>query len=292
MRQYLRKTRVSFNNGALIVNPGGVKLHEMKVEFSVTRGLESDQNSAKISIWNLAEKHRNAIGKELDDVTLEAGYLPPEGGGNVGIIFAGQMRDVEHKRDGADIITTISCGDGDKAFKRATISKTFPAGTPVPEVVEEIYKQLEKEGMKRGEWKFPEKIPTTKRPYSMCGTCKREMDRLGRSHGFYWSSQNGVMEIVPGDGTVGGIVLISPQSGMVDVPTITDNGVKVSALLNPEIRPGRRVQIESSVLEMNGEGGMYRVSACTFSGSNRDGDFVVQITGEAIKGGKVDEGVK
>lgn len=292
MRQYLRKARVTFNNGALIVNPGGINLHEMKIEFNVSKGLESSQNTASISIWNLKEAHRNAVGKELDDVVLEAGYLPPEGGGNVGIIFAGQMRDVEHKRDGPDIITTISCGDGDKAFRRATISKTFPAGTKVETVVEEIFKQMEAEGLKRGEWKFPDDMPPFKRPYSMCGSCAREMDRLGRSRGFYWSSQNGVMEVVPGDGTIGGVVLISPQSGMVDTPTITDNGVKVSALLNPEIRPGRRVRIESDVLEMNAEGGVYRVSQCTFRGSNRDGDFIVEIHGEAVKGGKVDEGRK
>jgi len=292
MRQYLRKARVTFNNGALIVNPGGMNLHEMKIEFNVSKGLESSQNTASISIWNLKEAHRNAVGKELDDVVLEAGYLPPEGGGNVGIIFAGQMRDVEHKRDGPDIITTISCGDGDKAFRRATISKTFPAGTKVETVVEEIFKQMEAEGLKRGEWKFPDDMPPFKRPYSMCGSCAREMDRLGRSRGFYWSSQNGVMEVVPGDGTIGGVVLISPQSGMVDTPTITDNGVKVSALLNPEIRPGRRVRIESDVLEMNAEGGVYRVSQCTFRGSNRDGDFIVEIHGEAVKGGKVDEGRK
>lgn len=292
MRQYLRKARVTFNNGALIVNPGGMNLHEMKIEFNVSKGLESSQNTASISIWNLKEVHRNAVGKELDDVVLEAGYLPPEGGGNVGIIFAGQMRDVEHKRDGPDIITTISCGDGDKAFRRATISKTFPAGTKVETVVEEIFKQMEAEGLKRGEWKFPDDMPPFKRPYSMCGSCAREMDRLGRSRGFYWSSQNGVVEVVPGDGTIGGVVLISPQSGMVDTPTITDNGVKVSALLNPEIRPGRRVRIESDVLEMNAEGGVYRVSQCTFRGSNRDGDFIVEIHGEAVKGGKVDEGRK
>lgn len=292
MRQYLRKARVTFNNGSLIVNPGGMNLHEMKIEFNVSKGLESSQNTASISIWNLKEAHRNAVGKELDDVVLEAGYLPPEGGGNVGIIFSGQMRDVEHKRDGPDIITTISCGDGDKAFRRATISKTFPAGTKVETVVEEIFKQMEAEGLKRGEWKFPDDMPPFKRPYSMCGSCAREMDRLGRSRGFYWSSQNGVVEVVPGDGTIGGVVLISPQSGMVDTPTITDNGVKVSALLNPEIRPGRRVRIESDVLEMNAEGGVYRVSQCTFRGSNRDGDFIVEIHGEAVKGGKVDEGRK
>lgn len=292
MRQYLRKARVTFNNGALIVNPGGMNLHEMKIEFNVSKGLESSQNTASISIWNLKEAHRNAVGKELDDVVLEAGYLPPEGGGNVGIIFAGQMRDVEHRRDGPDIITTISCGDGDRAFRRATISKTFPAGTRVETVVEEIFKQMEAEGLKRGEWKFPDDMPPFKRPYSICGSCAREMDRLGRSRGFYWSSQNGVVEIVPGDGTIGGIVLISPQSGMVDTPTITDNGIKVSALLNPEIRPGRRVRVESDVMEMNAEGGVYRVSQCTFLGSNRDGDFIVEIHGEAVKGGKVDEGRK
>lgn len=292
MRQYFRKARVSFNGGALIVNPGGVALHEMKVGFDVSKGISSSANEAEISIWNLNEGHRNAVGKELDDVELEAGYMPPDGSSNIGVIFKGQLRDVEHKRDGPDIVTTLYCGDGDRAFRRATISKTFRAGTPVEDVVEDIYKELEKEGVSRGEWKFPDNMPPYRRPYSVCGSCTRELDTIGRGRGFYWSVQNGSMEIVPGDGFIGGTVLISPETGMVDVPTITDNGVRVKALLNPEIRPNRRVQIESQVLEMNAEGGMYRVSECAFRGDNRDGDFVVEVHGEAIKGGKVDEGKK
>lgn len=43
---------------------------------------------------------------------------------------------------------------------------------------------------------------------------------------------------------------------------------------------------------MNAEGGEYRVSQCDYSGDNREGDFIVQVHGEAIKGGKVDEGKK
>ncbi|NTS31259.1 hypothetical protein HQ945_08325 [Phyllobacterium sp. BT25] len=295
MRQFLRKVRLTASgSGSLVINPGGIQTHELKISFDVSKSISSSQNSAKIQIWNLSEGHRNAIGKELDDIVLEAGYMPPGEGGNVGIIFKGQMRDVEHKRDGPDIITTLSCGEGDRAFRKATISKTFRAGTEVKEVVDEIYKQLEAEGVDRGEWKFPDDISERKfkRPYSMCGGCKREMDTLGRGKGFYWSVQNGTMEIIPHDGYIGGIVLISPETGMVDTPTITDNGVKVSALLNPEIRPNRRVQIKSETLEMNAEGGEYRVSQCDYSGDNRDGDFVVQVHGEAIKGGKVDEGKK
>ena len=295
MRQFLRKVRLTAagSGTSIVINPGGsVMLHELRINFNISKSVSSTQNAAEIEIYNLSESTRNALGKELDDITLEAGYIPPEGGGNVGIIFKGQIRDVSHRREGADIITTLSCGDGDKALRRATISKTFPAGTPVEDVVEELYKELEKEGVKRGEWKFPEGMKPFKRPYSMCGSCARELDRLGRGNKFYWSSQNETMEIVPGDGFIGGVVLISPESGMVDTPTITDNGVSVSTLLNPEIRPNRRVQVRAQTLEMNAENDMYRVSQCDYSGDNMGGKFVVTVTGEAIKDDKVDEGKK
>lgn len=285
MQHWLRKVSVEFSGGT--VNPGGVQLHELKVAFDVSASISSAANSATIEIWNLNEGHRNAVGKELDTVTLIAGYQS-----GTGIIFKGNLRDAEHRRDGMDIITTLKCGDGDKAFRRATISKTFEKGTSVEEVVEEIYSELAKEGIDRGEWKFPDDMPKFKRPYSMCGSCTREMDRLGRGRGFYWSSQNHAMEIIPGDGFIGGMYLISPETGMIDSPTITDNGVKVSALLNPFIRPGHRIQVESQTTGMNGANGVYRVSELAFSGDNRDGDFRVDIHGEAVKGGKVDEGLK
>lgn len=292
MEQYLRKVRLKAggSGGSIQINAGGTNLHDLTIRFSIKKGLSSTQNDATISIWNLSESSRNALGKELDDIVLEAGYLPPQGGGNVGVIFKGQIRDVEHKRDGPDIVTTLSCGDGDKAIREATIGKTYPKGSKVTDVVEDLYKQLEAEGIDRGEWKFPEDLPPFKRPYSVCGTCKRELDTLSRGHDFYWSIQNGTMEIVPGDGFVGGIVLLSPETGLIDTPTITDNGVKFKALLNPEIRPNRRVRIESKTLEMNGENGEFRVSECTFAGDNREGDFTVSGTGESVKGGKVDEG--
>lgn len=294
MDQYLRKVRLTAkgSRGTLFINEGGTNLHDLRIAFDISKSISSTQNSGTIRIWNLTESHRNALGKELDDITLEAGYLPVDGSGNVGIIFKGQMRDVEHSRDGPDIITEISCGEGDKAFRKATISKTYKAGTEVKEVVEDIYKELEKEGITKGEFKYPRDTPKFKRPYTVCGSCKRELDTLGRGKDFYWSVQNGTMELIPGNGFVGQIVLLTPETGLVGTPTITDNGVKVKALLNPEIRPNRRVRIESKVLEMNAENGIYRVSVADYSGDNMKGDFIVSITGESVKEKKVDEGVK
>lgn len=288
VQQFLRKVRVKA--GGLVINGGGVQPHELKVEFSISKSVSSQQNSAEITIYNLAEGNRNALGKELDDIELEAGYMPPTGGSNVGRLFKGQIRDVKHERRGADIASILSCGDGDRAMRDAFINKTFPAGTPVEDVMEEIYKQFEAQGIDRGEWKFPEGMKEFKRPYTLCGTCKNEANIIGRGKGFYWSLQNETMEIIPTDGYIGGIVVLSPQSGLVDVPTITDNGVKFKALLNPAIMPNRRVRIISDTLDMNGENGDYRVSEVTFSGDNRQGKFNVSGTGEAIQGGKVDEG--
>jgi hypothetical protein len=146
----------------------------------------------------------------------------------------------------------------------------------------------------RVEFKYPDamKEKTFKRPYATCGLCSRELDTIGRGNGAYWSIQNEAIEVVPGDGFIGGIVEITPDTGMIGTPTITDNGVKVSAMLNPEIRPNRRVKVSSQTLEMNAADGIYRVSGLTLSGDNMTGDFKVEITGEAINGGKVDEGKK
>jgi hypothetical protein len=294
MEQYLRKIRLTAEGkgGKLVVNPEDtVPIGQIRIVFTVTKGVSSTQNSANIKIYNLKESHRNAIGEELDDLTLEAGYIPPgKTKGNVGIIFKGQVRDVEHKRDGNDIITEISCGDGDKALRTATISKTLKSGSTVKEAVDEIAKALEKQGVKKGEIKLPEGDLKFKKPYSMCGSCKRELDTLSRGKDFNWSIQNGVLETTPGNGYIGGVTLLTPKTGLLAGVTITDNGVKVKALLNPEIRPNRRVKIESQELEMNAEGGEYRVSEATYNGDNYKGDFTVSITGESIKGGKVDEG--
>lgn len=295
MEQFLRKVRLTASGsggGSLLINHTTwlESVNDIKIEFDVVKGISSTENPATIKIWNLNEAHRNALGKELDDILLEAGYMPLSGGDNVGVIFNGQIRDVEHKREGADIVTYLTNGEGDKAFRKSTISKTYKAGTEVKTVVEDIYKELEKEGVDRGEWKFPEDIPKFKRPYAAVGSAKQQMDILSRGYNFYWNIQNGVCEIIPGDGLIGTAVLLTPETGLVGTPTITDNGVRAVALLNPEIRPNRPVRIEAHTLEMNAQNGEYRVAEATYSGDNRDGDFIVSITGEAVKEGKVDEG--
>lgn len=295
MRQWLRKARITFqgSGGGFTVNPSGrVETQELRVSFQVSRGISGSPNVIEVKLWNLTKSHRNAVGKELDLVTVEAGYIPPEGGGNLGIIAKGRLRDVQHDREGPDIITTVSCGDGDLAYRRATVSKTIPKGSSVQDAIDELYSSMEKQGIKKGEWLLKdENNRKFKRPYSMCGACNREMDLLGRSNKFYWSIQNETLEIIPSDGYLNGLVLISPYTGMIGTPTITDNGVKVKCLLNPEIRPNRLIQVESELVELGAQDGKYRVGQVDFVGDNREGDWLADVQGEAINGPVVNEGL-
>lgn len=284
MRQWLRKVRATFTGDG-----GELVVEALKIAFRVSKVISGTPNAAEIEIWNLSRENRMKIKKEFDKVRIEAGYEGSLGGkGNVGIIFEGFIRDIRHRREDTDIITTVESGDGDKGIRQGVISKTFPAGTKPSEMIEELRKRMP--GVDKGVIQDAVKdLPAYKRPVVMCGPCRKELDKIGRTHNLYWGVQDGAMEVVSGDSYVDEVVVISQQTGMIGIPDITDDGIRVSCLLNPQLRIARVVEIRSETLEMNDQQGRFRVSCVDFQGDNRDGDFTATVAGDKIDGGKVKE---
>jgi len=259
----------------------GLQANALRIEFDVSKTISGVPNEGMVRVWNLSTASRQKIGKELDQVTLEAGYRYA----SRGIILKGQVREVFHRRDGVDVITEVAVGDGDLQQRKGVIAKTYPRNTKIKDIVEDIYGHMP--GVTRGELKGLDDLPPTRRPLTLIGPTSRQMDMLGRSHGFYWSIQNGSLETIPHDGYIDQIVVITPRTGMVDVPTVSDTGVVVTCLLNPEIRPNRLIEVRSDTTDMNDASGIYRVNGCSFYGDNKDGDFHVEVEGERVTGGKV-----
>jgi hypothetical protein len=263
---------------------GGLVVERLRIAFNVSKSLSGTPNTAQISIWNLSQENRLKIKKEFDKVRLEAGHVEA---GNRGIIFEGNVRDVTHKREGPDIITTAECGDGDKGIRTGTIAKTFPKGAKPKEMIDELLKNMP--DVDRGVIQGLDDLPAYPRAVTMFGMASREMDKIGRTHKLYWSVQDGALEVIPGDSFIDDVVVISQTSGMIGVPEITDNGIKVTCLLNPQIRIGRVVEVRSQTLEMNEGEGRFRVSALEFSGDTRANTYECTVHGERIDGGKVTE---
>jgi len=292
MQLWLRKVRVRFfgAGGELYVNQGASTSRQIYVDFNIEKSISGKANDASIRIYNLNESSRNSIGNEFTDVEIEAGYIPNGGPDNTGVIFSGQVRDFEHVREGSDIITSVNAGDGDKAIRKSTISKTYPAGSTAEEVMLDIFSEFSKNGVKQGEWVFPPMEPFI-RPYTICGPAAREANILGRGRGFYWNIQNQVMEIIPRDFNLPLITPVNKKTGMIGYPKITDNGLRVDSLINPEIRPNRLIMVESEVVDLNADNGEYRVGRCDYRGDNKKGPFNMTIHAESKKGGVIDEGV-
>lgn len=284
MRQWIRKARATFTGKG-----GEYVVEKLRIEFDVTKSVSGSQNTATIKIFNMTKGNRLRIKEEFDRVKLEAGYEGTAGSeGNVGIIFDGHIRDVKHERDDVDVVTTIECGDGDKAARTGAISKSFPAGTKPKEVIEELVKNMP--DVEKGEWLGVDDLPAYERPVVLCGPCTRELDKIGRTNKMHWSVQDGALEIIPGDGYIDSNVTISKNTGMVGVPSVTDNGIEVETLLNPQLRCNRKITVKSEMLEMNDAPEEYRISGLKFTGCNIDGKFLAKIHGERIDGKKVDKG--
>lgn len=264
----------------------------LHIQFTCTQSIGSKQNSGTVTLTNLSKARRNMLGEEYDKLTLEVGYKDS----GPSVLLKGNIRDVSHAKTSPDITTTVTVGDGDKAFKEGKASKTFPAGTKPKEIVEYLRKQMP--GLQKGEIKGLDDLPATKRPTTVYGYAYRELDTLGRQHGFYWSVQNEKFQAVKSDEHLGGNILISEETGMLGVPTVTDKGCTVTTLIIPGLTPGKTIDVRSDFLDTgagkgkekrstDAGGGLFRIASISYSGASRSDDFQAEIEGNRVAGDKV-----
>ena len=273
----IARLRFDGRGAGVIVNPAGTpQPNRLRVSFDVERTITGEPNTARVAVWNLADSTRAQVGREYDAFVLEAGYGEPDG--RVGILFAGQVRDVAHSRrpDGS-VVTEFSCGDGDVALQRATLATALPAGAALTDAVKQLHDAL---GLDRGEWDVPELTIT--RPLQLVGSARDALDELGRSHGFYWSVQNGALDIRRADRAGAGVVHLAAHTGLVDVPVFTDDGAEITCALDPALKPGHAVAVSSALAGL--DRAAYRVAALTHSGDTHGGRFVSTIRGEPMRG--------
>ena len=284
VRQWLRDVELTVSGKA-----GTLTIRDLKIDFSITKTIGSKNNSATISVMNLTKSHRRQLGEEFDKIELKAGYKR----GPVSTIFKGTIEDVEHSKEGADVKSEMTCGDGNEATQKGAVSRTFPAGTKPKEIMEYVIGEMP--GVTKGEFKGVDDLPAYKRPVTVYGWAASELDKIGREHKLYWSIQSGEVQAVRNDEVLPGTTVISSETGMIGIPTVTDKGVRVKALLNPNIAPGRQIDVRSDFLdEESGRdkratddgGGLFRVSEVTFSGSNLGEEFYVEAEASRVEGGK------
>jgi hypothetical protein len=249
-----------------------IKIGGLDASFRVVKTLKKEPNTCELTIYNLNDDHRDQLAQlEAPIVEISAGYKGIEtlstaaiaavdnllGGGadagraGVGLIFRGDVRDVSSSKDGVDWVTTLESGDGEKSTRFARINKSFRAGTSLDTVMSEVGKSM---GVGLGnlikkarEGKLLQAGNEFLNGVTVSGNSSKEFDRLVKSAGQEWSIQDGALQLLDIGQSLADIsVVLTPNTGLVGSPTIGNDGVvRIKALLNSDIVPGRQLEVRS-----------------------------------------------
>ena len=192
--QFLRAYRIVVGDTEVDARTG-VGVGSLRIAFCVQRDHKRVPNNAELEVWNLARSTRERLAMlSTVPVRIEAGYV----GSDIGTIFLGDLRSARSRREGPDIITRVSAGDGQRAVRTARLSKTFPAGTKLGSVISELGRAL---GVKAGNLsafsgaRLADGSDALKRSLTIHGAVYDELERLCRSCGLEWSVQDSELQL-------------------------------------------------------------------------------------------------
>lgn len=268
MKQFGRQWKLDISN-----EQETLSITQLRVAFEIDKTINEKPNPAKIQVWNLNRDHINQLlSQDYKKVALSVGY------NELRQIYSGDITKVRIQRDGLDFVLTLECSDGHAAYTQSRAKTTLKAGATDKQIVEEIQKTMPK--VQAGAMDIPNqrKLP---RGRVLNGNSRDILTKVARNNGADWSIQDGSLIFLPKDKVLNDeAVLISQDTGMINAPEQTDDGLEITCLLNPALQIGGLVKVESIIEYFNGE---YKVIKLAHSGDGLGGDWQSKMT---VVGGK------
>ena len=270
--QFMRQARLTFGK----YGETGRQAYQLRVAFNIQKTKEKSSNTAQILVYNLNKDSRALLNDTDVFVQLEVKY---EEDSLWSIICSGDVLDVSTKKQGVDYITEISLGDGFKDLRDSTFSKSYPEGTNIKAVIEDMVKSFKRIDGKKV---VLDAIANTKELITggtFSGKTADELEKLLLPFGLNPRIQNNDLIIEEKLGTTETeAYVISTASGLINSPqnkTLTINkeeqkGITFEALLNPRIDIGSVVKLESKLIT-----GEYVVYNLQYIGDTQEGDWKV-----------------
>jgi hypothetical protein len=222
----------------------------LRVQFKVEKTDKPEPNTLDLAVYNLSETTRRSIQKAGVKVIVEAGYA-----GTIQQIYSGDARYVNSVRQNADWVTKIQCGDGEKHYSTARTNESFAPGTKMQDVAQKLIKDMKLGAgnvlakLKSGNVK--DAVSEFMNGLTVSGKSSTEFDKMMKAAGLTWSIQDGELQVTePGAATDESIVVLSSSTGLIGSPEVGEKGIiKVKSLLQPGIKPARRIDIQSESIK-------------------------------------------
>ena len=273
-----------------------LEVTDLRVAFHASRSLRKNPNTCEVRIWNLNGDHRRQLQEQRSiPMRLEAGYAaPPQaalgaaaaaaldaigvGGGETGsqlpVLFDGDLRRAFTSREGGDLVTTINSGDGEKKGQEQRVRTSYRPGLRWRKLLTDLAKSA---GVGLGNalsaiGSLSSLQITT--GTALSGSSMDQLDNMLQAQGFEVSVQNGELQVLGGGAALAGTAVeLSESSGLVDTPEPGSDGkIKVRALLQPGLEPGRLVKLVSENVN-----GSFRVERWDAIGDTHGQDWFAEL---------------
>jgi len=264
-----------------------------RLNFSIEKTTTPDPNKSKITIYNISQESRSFLEQKDLIVFLKAGF-----NGDMSNIFVGEILRRESQRSGPEVTYTLECGDTERLLRSAILNIGLGPNATNLQVLNAAISQM---GIVVGTLKGFETI-VYKNGFSFFGQIKDLLTELTKNLDVEWNIQDGELRILPkGEDDGDEAVLITPETGLIGFPTKTIDGIKFTSLMNPRLRPGRAVKIESRQFQgqtgptasllastsVIASGDVVKVRKATFKGDTYEGDWLVEVEAVIPRAGAI-----
>ncbi len=268
---------VGANPNYFTPQPNGIVVENLRIQFEIEKSLEKTPNTAKVTITNCSPTTRAFLQTKPLTVQIEAGY-----GNDLRYVFGGDVRYAFSKVNNADWETDLELGEGDRAYRAARVSRTYPKGTNVVTALRECAATLglQLDASIAASTDLQSQFATGR---TLHGPTRDELTRLLSPYGYHWSFQSNQLQIVKDQNAAPGTAFrISQADGMINSPefatpekTGAPAQLKVETLLYPEIIPGASIDVESLTIS-----GLFRVNKVThkFDTHGDDSSTAIEAT--------------
>lgn len=254
----------------------------LRTQLKIKKTLKKEPNEGEVVVFNLAEEHRQALQQKGQRMIIEAGYE-----NLTGVIFSGDIRYATHLHEGADWITKVQSGDGERAYKFDLISENFTAGTLVADAIAAVITKLHLENsdaIKKIQKSVTDRFA---KGHVANGRIFTELDKMLKGRGLDLSVQDGRLQLLGENETTSEeAIVLGSGTGLVGSPEFgTARGtsslgdtegvkgakhtiLKVKSLLNPLIHAGARIRVQSR--EVHGD---FKVITVEHKGDTHAGEW-------------------
>lgn len=245
-----------------------ISIDSLRIAFEVKKTSDPTPNPARIAVWNLNRDHINLLtSRRYNRVRLFAGYA------EMRQIFVGEIIKPAVRRDGLDFVIELECSDGDTDYRTAYTAVSLAAGATDKDILSELGKSMPNTQLGITEISEARALP---RGRVLCGNTRDLVQGIATNQGAEWSIQDGeLVMLAPGSVLPGEAVVLSEGAGMVGSPEPTDDGLQITSLLNPALRVGGMVKVESIFPSYNG---IYKVTTIEYRGDAKAADWFSVVT--------------